>query len=133
MGLFDRLRRTTRRAGQDPQADLTYLRQWVADHGGAQGGVEGFIEPKTTVTEVTVVLVAADGQWTRRRVGGEAGARRWPAGSRSRSMTSRRSAIRNGCATTTPVVASSASGPPVGNSKSTDRSLDTPRSGPFDT
>lgn len=76
MGLFDRLRRTTRRAGQDPQADLTYLRQWVADHGGAQGGVEGFIEPKTTVTEVTVVLVAADGQWTRRRVGGEAGARR---------------------------------------------------------
>jgi hypothetical protein len=28
------------------------------------------------VTDVTVVLVASDGEWTRRRVGGEAGARR---------------------------------------------------------
>ena len=39
-------------------------------------GVEAFVEPKTTVTEVTVVLVAADGEWTRRRAGGDAGARR---------------------------------------------------------
>ena len=31
-------------------------------------GVEAFIEPKTAVTEMTVVLVAADGEWTRRRV-----------------------------------------------------------------
>ncbi|GAT16883.1 putative uncharacterized protein [Mycolicibacterium thermoresistibile] len=78
VGLFDRLRRsrTTRRAGHDRESDLTYLRRWVAEHGGAEGGVEGFIEPKTTVTDVTVVLVAADGQWTRRPAGGEAGARR---------------------------------------------------------
>lgn len=34
------------------------------------------MEPQTTVTEVTVVLVAADGEWTRRRTGGDAGARR---------------------------------------------------------
>ncbi|MBA2388778.1 MAG: oxidoreductase, partial [Geodermatophilaceae bacterium] len=27
-------------------------------------GVEAFIEPKTAVTEMTVVLVAADGEWT---------------------------------------------------------------------
>ena len=39
-------------------------------------GVEAFVEPKTTVTEVTVVLVAADGEWTRRRAGGDKGARR---------------------------------------------------------
>ena len=39
-------------------------------------GVEAFVEPKTTVTDVTVVLVAADGEWTRRRAGGDAGARR---------------------------------------------------------
>lgn len=75
MGLFDKLRR--RRGGSgtatsDPAADLRYLRQWVAEH----HGVEAFVEPKTTVTEVTVVLVAADGQWTRRRAGGDAGAKR---------------------------------------------------------
>ena len=39
-------------------------------------GVEAYVEPKTTVTDVTVVLVAADGEWTRRRAGGDAGARR---------------------------------------------------------
>ena len=38
--------------------------------------MEAFVEPKTTVTDVTVVLVAADGEWTRRRAGGDAGARR---------------------------------------------------------
>ena len=32
-------------------------------------GVEAFVEPKTAVTEVTVVLVAHDGEWTRRIVG----------------------------------------------------------------
>jgi hypothetical protein len=70
VGLFDRLRRT--RGGDGPAADLDYLRQWVAGH----SGVEAFVEPRTTVTDVTVVLVAADGEWTRRRAGGEAGARR---------------------------------------------------------
>ncbi len=74
MGLFDRFRgrRSGRADGHDPAADLRYLRQWVTDH----TGVEAFVEPKTTVTEVTVVLVAADGEWTRRRAGGHAGARR---------------------------------------------------------
>ncbi|OBI82601.1 oxidoreductase [Mycobacterium sp. E740] len=75
MGVLDRFRRG-RRAGRgtadDPAADLNYLHQWVADH----AGVEAFVEPKTTVTDITVVLVAADGEWTRRRAGGDAGARR---------------------------------------------------------
>src|SRR3954468_4030530 len=31
-------------------------------------GVEAYLEPRTTVTDTTVVLVAADGEWTRRRV-----------------------------------------------------------------
>jgi hypothetical protein len=48
------------------------MREWVAQ----RTGVEAFVEPKTTVTELTVVLIAGDGEWTRRRVGGEAGARR---------------------------------------------------------
>jgi hypothetical protein len=75
VGLFDRFRsgRSARRAGgHDPAADLNYLRQWVATH----TGVEAYVEPKTAVTDFTVVLVAADGEWTRRRAGGYAGARR---------------------------------------------------------
>ena len=75
MGLFDRFRRRGSAGadgGHDPAADLKYLRQWVAEH----EGVEAFVEPKTTVTEVTVVLVSANGEWTRRRAGGESGARR---------------------------------------------------------
>lgn len=75
MGLFDSFRRRGSKGapdGRDPAAELTYLRRWVAEH----HGVEAFVEPKTTVTEVTVVLVAADGEWTRRRAGGDKGARR---------------------------------------------------------
>lgn len=74
MGLFDALRGRRRGAGAgtDRAADLRYLQQWVAGH----TGVEAFVEPKTTVTDVTVVLVAADGEWTRRRAGGYAGARK---------------------------------------------------------
>jgi hypothetical protein len=75
VGLFDRFRVGTKARsadGRDPAADLQYLDKWVAEH----TGVEAFVEPKTTVTDVTVVLVAADGEWTRRRAGGDAGARR---------------------------------------------------------
>jgi hypothetical protein len=75
VGVLDRFRRGRRGSKgprDDPAADLNYLRQWVADH----TGVEAFVEPKTTVTDVTVVLVAADGEWTRRRAGGDAGARK---------------------------------------------------------
>ena len=31
-------------------------------------GVEGFVEPRTAVSDVTLILVAHDGEWTRRRV-----------------------------------------------------------------
>ncbi|MGO4616920.1 oxidoreductase [Nocardia sp. 2YAB30] len=77
MGLLDRFRgRAGRggsalRAGSVKGADARYLAEWVRTH----VGVEGYIEPKTTVTDVTVVLIAADGEWTRRIVG-ERGARR---------------------------------------------------------
>ena len=47
-------------------ADLTHLEQFVA----TRRGVEGFVEPRTAVTETTIVLVAADGEWTRRRIDG---------------------------------------------------------------
>ncbi|MDT5091254.1 MAG: hypothetical protein QOH60_617 [Mycobacterium sp.] len=73
MGLFDRFR--GRRGGgpqTDSAADHRYLSEWAHTH----AGVEAYVEPRTSVTEVTVVLVASDGEWTRRRAGGEAGARR---------------------------------------------------------
>ena len=66
MGWLDRFRRHGRSVG-GPADDLAYLRAWTA----ARTGVEGFVEPKTTVTDLTVVLVAADGEWTRRRAGTE--------------------------------------------------------------
>jgi hypothetical protein len=31
-------------------------------------GVEGFVEPQTNTTATTLVLVASDGEWTRRRI-----------------------------------------------------------------
>jgi len=44
---------------------------------GSRRGVEAYLEPKTTVTEVTVMLIAHDGEWTRRRVPSVQAARAW--------------------------------------------------------
>jgi hypothetical protein len=52
---------TTR--GASPH-DLRHLE----DFASTRSGVEGYLEPRTTVTETTLVLVADDGEWTRRRV-----------------------------------------------------------------
>ncbi|MEI2810888.1 MAG: hypothetical protein V9F00_12040 [Nocardioides sp.] len=53
---------TTVRASS--QADEEHLRQFVT----TRRGVEGFVEPRTAVSDVTLLLVAHDGEWTRRRV-----------------------------------------------------------------
>lgn len=55
------------------RADLEHLEQFVR----SRRGVEAFIEPRTTVTETTIVLIAHDGEWTRRRIDGPEGARRF--------------------------------------------------------
>lgn len=77
MGLFDRLRRKPKqRPGltrEASDADTEHLRAWTA----ARRGVEAFVEPRTTVTATTVVLVAHDGEWTRRRVAGPEAAKRF--------------------------------------------------------
>ncbi|WP_246081947.1 hypothetical protein [Nocardioides litoris] len=79
MGFLDRFRRgatprmsrptggahtgsTTVRAAD--KVDAAHLSSWV----GERHGVEGFVEPRTAVSEVTLLLVAHDGEWTRRRV-----------------------------------------------------------------
>jgi hypothetical protein len=53
--------------------DFSHLEQFVA----TRQGVEAYLEPKTTVTEVTVMLIAHDGEWTRRRVPSARAARDW--------------------------------------------------------
>lgn len=76
MGLFDRLKRrrgaqlkrprglgpTTVRSSDN--ADEKHLAAFAK----SRRGVEGFVEPRTAVTDVTMILVAFDGEWTRRRV-----------------------------------------------------------------
>ncbi len=76
MGMWDRFRRgsgtkmgkprgrgpTTVRASD--AADEKHLTEFA----GSRRGVEGFVEPRTAVSDVTMILVAHDGEWTRRRV-----------------------------------------------------------------
>src|SRR6476469_8162066 len=80
MGLFDRFRRGSRPRMSRPArdavrtgstrvraaeaADEQHLHEWVE----ARRGVEGFVEPRSAVSDVTLLLVAHDGEWTRRRV-----------------------------------------------------------------
>jgi hypothetical protein len=45
-------------------ADLDHLTEFVR----TRAGVEAYLEPRTTMTATTVVLVAGTGEWTRRRV-----------------------------------------------------------------
>jgi hypothetical protein len=53
--------------------DVAHLEAFIR----SRRGVEGFIEPKTTVTETTLLLVAHDGEWTRRRMPGPDAARQF--------------------------------------------------------
>lgn len=80
MSWFDRFRRSPWRGTRAPakdasrtgstrvraadSADVRHLAEWVAE----RRGVEGFVEPRTAVSDVTLLLVAHDGEWTRRRV-----------------------------------------------------------------
>ena len=67
MGLRDRLSRGKDKPGLPRQAgsgDVDHLRAFAASH----RGVEGFVEPETVSTATTLVLVAGDGEWTRRRI-----------------------------------------------------------------
>jgi hypothetical protein len=75
MGFLDRFRRRRgslrRPKGRGPttvrgadSADERHLTEFA----GTRRGVEGFVEPRTAVSDVTLLLVAHDGEWTRRRV-----------------------------------------------------------------
>jgi hypothetical protein len=79
--VFDSLRRK-KRGGQvrgASKADTSHLDEWAA----SRQGVEAYVEPRTHVTETTVLLVAHDGEWTRRRIADFDAAREF---ARKRSM-----------------------------------------------
>jgi hypothetical protein len=66
MRLFRRRRKSA--AGSLDRAadssDTAHLEEFAR----TRRGVEAFVEPPTTMTATTVVFVAHDGEWTRRRV-----------------------------------------------------------------
>ena len=79
MGFFDRFRRSPRQRVSRPTGALrtgsTAVRasdkvdeKHLHDFATTRRGVEGFVEPRTAVSDVTLLLVAHDGEWTRRRV-----------------------------------------------------------------
>jgi hypothetical protein len=47
-------------------ADRDHLTEFIR----TREGVEAYLEPRTAVTDTTVLLVASDGEWTRRRIAG---------------------------------------------------------------
>ncbi|WP_326552668.1 hypothetical protein [Micromonospora sp. NBC_01813] len=75
MAWFRRRKQSSAGPGGRPanRADLAHLEEFIR----SRRGVEAFIEPRTTVTETTVMLIAHDGEWTRRRVDGPEIARRF--------------------------------------------------------
>ena len=72
MGLFRRSSRGARDASapagvsqkEARDATLAHLQEFTR----TRVGVEAYVEPETNVTPTTVMLVATDGEWTRRRV-----------------------------------------------------------------
>jgi hypothetical protein len=76
MGMLDRLKPARPRLRRRPRnggpttvrasdaADQQHLTEFVR----TRRGTEGYVEPRTAVSDVTLLLVAHDGEWTRRRV-----------------------------------------------------------------
>ena len=58
------------------RGDMEHLEQFVR----TRRGVEAYLEPRTMMTQTTLMLVAHDGEWTRRRVLSPDDARRWAHG-----------------------------------------------------
>ena len=76
MGLFGRRKPKQAAGSLDRSADKgdrAHLESFIAQH----DGVEAFVEPRTSVTSASMVLVARSGEWTRRRVPDQATAFDW--------------------------------------------------------
>ena len=75
MGMLDRLRARGSRRQRRTNGGFTTVRPsdsadqaHLTEFSHTRKGVEGFVEPRTAVSDVTLLLVAHDGEWTRRRV-----------------------------------------------------------------
>jgi hypothetical protein len=64
MGLLPKRKQRPGTLRAATSADTDHLAAFIRD----KTGVEAFLEPRTTVTDTTVVLVAGTGEWTRRRI-----------------------------------------------------------------
>ena len=64
VGWFSRRRRAKAEARQADAAVVAHLEGFLT----TRRGVEAFIELPTTVTRATLLLIAYDGEWTRRSV-----------------------------------------------------------------
>lgn len=74
MGLFGRKRRSQppglgRSDGPAMSVDLAAVHSHFVQFTQTRRGVEAYLEPATNVSTQSVVLVATDGEWTRRAVG----------------------------------------------------------------
>jgi hypothetical protein len=58
---------SNRPSNEQVKAAMAHLKDFVA----TRAGVEMYVEPRTTVTPTTIVLIATSGEWTRRRVADE--------------------------------------------------------------
>ena len=67
MGWLSRRRRTdppVAAAGDEGRVAVQHLEEFAR----SRRGVEAYVEPATTVTPMTLLLIAHDGEWTRRAV-----------------------------------------------------------------
>ena len=75
MGWFSRRRRSKdmpslgRSDGPLMEIDRKAVEQHLRSFVETRRGVEAYVEPATSVTPTTIVLIAWDGEWTRRAVG----------------------------------------------------------------
>lgn len=75
MGWFSRrggrtgARRRGRSDGPKMEIDRKAVEQHLRSFVETRLGVEAYVEPATSVTTTTIVLIAWDGEWTRRAVG----------------------------------------------------------------
>ena len=55
--------------GPNMAVDRDAVRRHLAEFAASRRGVEAYVEPPTNVTATTVILIAHDGEWTRRAAG----------------------------------------------------------------
>ncbi len=69
VGLFSRWRRRGRgAAGSGATSTRGQDSRHLEEFARSRVGVEAYVEPATNMTPTTILLIATDGEWTRRRV-----------------------------------------------------------------